>query len=479
MTPAGEATWPLGRGPEAARARPGRGPEAARARPGRGPAPAIGAVLAVEALITALLLAAGREVAVASGVLLAGAAAIGLLLFLLPPRDRSPVALLFATGLLLRIAALVAIRAAFSAPANPYAFLFRDSVNYDAVGANIAEHWRAGRPARIEYQTAGFTIGYHYAVACVYFLAGRAPLVVQSLNVLLSASLVPLTFLLGRDLAGRRAGLTAALLMTAWPPTIYWSVQLLKDVTIAFLLLVSALSWVKFARRPRFVLLISAVVPAAPLIFLRTYMFLFWTFGVAAGLFVLARARGRSLLVVLAAVAVVLAGVYGALEYSALRFRNIEVWVAKLSAVGTMQGSLFTGVFYRSLGDVVAFYPIGFARFLLTPLPWKADLLFWPEAIGSLLRYALLPFAAAGLLRLLRRERVAVAPILMMGFLAVSLYAAAFRGGGPRHMTQLYPYFFVFAAVGREHFRDWPLVVAAGGIGFLGAALLLRLAAGG
>ncbi len=466
MTPAGRATWPLG-------------PAPAEARPGHGPAGAIGAVLAAEAVFTALLLGAGREVAAASGILLAGAAGIGILLFMLPARDRDQVAVLFAAGLFLRVAALITIRAAFSSPANPYAFLFRDSINYDAVGANIAEHWRAGRPARIEYQTAGFTIGYHYVVACVYFLAGRAPLVVQSLNLLLSASLVPLTFLLGRDLAGRRVGLTAALFMAVWPPTIYWSVQLLKDISIAFLLLVSALSWVRFARHPRWLLLLCAVVPATPLIFLRTYMFLFWTFGVAAGLFVLARARGRSLLAVLAAAAVVSAGVYGALEYSALRFRNIEVWVAKLSAVGTMQGSLFTGVFYRSLGDVVAFYPIGFARFLLTPLPWKADLLFWPEAIGSLLRYALLPFAAAGLLHLLRKQRVGVAPILVMGFLAVSLYAAAFRGGGPRHMTQLYPYFFVFAAAGREHLRDWPLVVAAGGIGFLGAALLLRLAAGG
>jgi len=466
MTPAGESTWPLGRGK-------------ALARSGRHPACAIGVLLVAEALFTGLLLASGRELAVAAGVLLAGAAAIGMLLFLLPPRERDPVAVLFATGLLLRVAALLTIRAAFSSPANPHAFLFRDSVSYDAVGANIAEHWRAGRPARIEYQTAGFTIGYHYAVAFVYFLVGRAPLVMQSLNLLLSASLVPLTFVLGRCLAGRRAGLTAALLMAVWPPTIYWSVQLLKDVSIAFLLLVSALSWVQFARRPRGLLLLLAVVLAAPLILLRTYMFLFWTFGVAAGLFALARSRGRSLVAIIAALVVVVVGVYGALEYSALRFRNVEVWVAKLSAVGTMQGSLTTGVFYRSLGDVLAFYPLGFARFLLTPLPWKADLLFWPEAIGSLLRYALLPFAAAGLLQLWRRERVAVIPILVMGFLAVSLYAAAFRGGGPRHMTQLYPYFFVFAALGREHFRDWPLVVAAGGVGFLGVVLLIRLAAGG
>jgi hypothetical protein len=458
-------TWPL--------ARP---PAPVAARPGRGPAVVIAALLAGEAALTALLIQAGREVAVSAAVLLTGAAVIGALLFALPRRDQGPVAVLFAAGLLLRVVSLVIIHAVFSSPANPHAFLFPDSVSYDLVGANIADHWRAGRSARIEYQTAGFTIGYHYAVALVYLVAGRAPLVMQSLNVLLSASLVPLTFVLGRRLAGREAGLTAALCVAVWPPTIYWSVQLLKDIAITFLLLVSALNWVAFARRPRLLLLLLAVVPAAPLVFLRTYMFLFWTFGVAAGLFVLARARGRSFIAVLLALAVAGAGIYGALEYSALRFRSIEIWVAKLSAVGTVQGSLFTGVIYRSLGDVLAFYPLGFARFLLTPLPWKADLLFWPEAVGSVVRYALLPFAAAGIVQVYRKERVAVFPLLVTGFLAVSLYAAAFRGGGPRHMTQLYPYFFVFAAAGAKRFRDWPLVVAAGGIGFLGAAILIRLA---
>ncbi len=433
-------------------------------------------LLGLEALLLVLLVYLGSEVAATVALLLIGTLLLVALLLALPVAEHEPLILLVVAALAIRVTAFIAMHAALVTAVNPHGLLFPDSFGYDRVGANIAEHWRAGRVSRLEYQTAGFTIGYHYFVAAVYFLFGRAPLVATALNVLLSTSLVPLTFLLGRRLAGREVGLLAALFMAIWPPIIYWSVQLLKDAPIAFLLLTAALSWVAFVHRPRLIHLALAVVAAVPLVFLRTYMFLFWMIALAAGLYVWMRGRRRSFLALVLAAVVVAVGVHGVLEYSAYRLQGIEAWVPKLSAASTVTpGSLFGQVFYRSLGDVLAFYPLGVLRFLLTPLPWKADLLFWPDAVGSVLRYALLPFAGYGLVHIVRRERVAVFPILAVGFLAVSLYAAAFRGGGPRHMTQLYPYFFVFAAAGLRRFHHWPLPVAMVWIGLFAAGGVVGL----
>jgi hypothetical protein len=437
----------------------------------RGRMPLIASILALEIALTILLVRAPVESALAAVSLIAGAAVVAAALFALPEGERQPLLVLFLAGLMIRIVVMLIAHYHSISPVNPHGFLYRDSIGYDRVGWNLAEHWRAGRPPRLEYQTASFSIGFHYAVALVYIVAGHAPLLVKSLNVLVSASLIPLTFLLGRGLAGARAGLIAALLMTLSPPIIFWSVQILKDVLITFLLLTSALAWLAFVRRPRVTHLLAAVLPAALLVPLRAYMFFFWTIGVAFGLILWAAYCRRWFVALILAVAVAGSGIWAAIEYSALGFWNLDLMIATLSAIGGVPSSIFGQVEYRSLGDILAFYPLGFIRFLLTPLPWRVELLNLPDAFGSLIRYALLPFATIGLVHLWRRQRIAIFPIVVCGFLAISLYAVAFRGGGIRHMTQLYPYFFLLAAVGLPRFPHWPLPLALGFGGFLVAAL--------
>jgi hypothetical protein len=304
-------------------------------------------------------------------------------------------------------------------------------------------------------------------------VTGHAPLAMKALNVILSVSLIPLTFVLGRRLGGRRVGLVAAALMTVFPQVIVFSTQILKDIAITFLLLISTLGWVGFVRRPRWIQLAIAVLPAIPLIALRAYMFLFWSLGVSVGLFVWSARERKPLVALVLGSAIAAAGISAAVRYSALRYLSVDLMVSSLSAVGVARGSLFEGVYYRSLADVLAFYPIGFMRFLLTPLPWRVELPTLAEGLGSIIRYALLPFAAFGLAQLWRLRRLQVLPIVITSFLSISLFAIAFRGGGPRHMTQLYPYFFVFAAAGLPRFPHWPLPMALGLGAFLIAAIVV------
>ena len=211
--------------------------------------------------------------------------------------------------------------------------------------------------------------------------------------------------------------------------------------------------------------------------FVRTYMFLFWTVGLAFGLAAAALGRRKPLLAALLAVLVLAAGIVGALEYSALRFRNVDILLGRVNAVGKggQEGSVFEGVNYRSFEDLFVFFPLGLVRFLLTPIPWKTGGIMFHEALGSVLRYALLPFAAFGFVALWRSRRLMMTPIVVTLGLAAALYAAAFRGGGPRHLTQFYPYFLICAAVGLPRFRHWPLPLALGLIGFLTVGGLMSL----
>jgi hypothetical protein len=206
-------------------------------------------------------------------------------------------------------------------------------------------------------------------------------------------------------------------------------------------------------------------------------MFLFWTIGLAIGLGAAAMSRRKPIVAALLAVGVLAAGIFGALEYSALRFRNVDVWLGRVNAAGKggQEGSVFEGVDYRSFEDLFVFFPLGLVRFLLTPIPWKTGGIYFHEALGSVCRYALLPFAAYGFVALWRSRRLMLTPIVITLGLAAALYAAAFRGGGPRHLTQFYPYFLICAAVGLPRFRHWPLPIALALIGFLALAGLVSL----
>ena len=425
------------------------------------------------AAVVALLAVLPRELAVSLVTVVIGASVILGAQVFLPSRERDPLLLLTAVALVFRLVALVLLHRQAVTPMNPDGFMFPDSFGYDRVGEGLAQHWRHGTPTRLEYQTAGYTIGFHYAVACIYYLFGHVPFMIKTLNVLLSTSLVPLTFLLGRSLAGRKAGLLAAGLVALWPPLIFWSAHILKDMLIVVLLLTAALSWVSFSRRPRILTLAAAVLIPAPLVFLRTYMFLFWMTGLTVGLIALAWRHRHPFLGLALAALVAGAGIYAGFEYTALKLRNVDLIIARLSSIGTggLEGSVFEGVAFRSLGDVIAFIPQGLLRFLVSPLPWKTSLVHWHEALGSVLRYALLPFAAVGFVVIWRRERWAFLPMLVLLLLGSAIYAVAFRGGGPRHMTQFYPYFLVCAAAGLPRFPNWPLPLALGFGGFILAAI--------
>jgi len=433
--------------------------------------PLIAAALTAELALTVLLVYAPPAFVLVTAVLIVAVALATAAHFALPAAEREPLLILFGTGLLVRLVVMFVWHYAAISPANPYGLHARDSFGYDGLGWLVAQHWRHGQPPRIEFQLVGLTLGYHFTVAAIYTVAGHVPLLVKTVNVLLSAGLVPLTFLAGRELAGRRAGLTAAFLIAFWPPVVFWSVHILKDTAITFLLLLAALGWIAFARRPRFRTLIAALGPAIPLAFLRSYALVFWIVSLAAGLFFIALRSRRVLPAVALVLAVAAMGWWAATPQGAQWIGVQEDLVAKMSAMGGSTDSVFEHVTYTSLQDILVFLPLGFARFLVTPLPWRVELSSWPEAAGAILRYALLPFAIVGFLHLFRVKRTATIPIVVFGFLTLVLYSVAFRGGIPRHWMQFYPYFLVFAATGLPRWPNWPLPVALGGIAFLVSAI--------
>ncbi len=444
--------------------------------------PVVLALLAFELGLTVLLVRGPNEIAIVICGLIIGCGILAVSHLALRAPERAPVLALTSAALLIRVTTLLLVHYGAASPGNPHGLLYPDSFGYDRTGWHLAEHWRHGTSPRLEYQTTGLTLGYHFFVAAIYAVVGHVPLFPKMVNVLLGVAMVPLTFLLtrgvssseARGMAGRGAdrgsalagggpALIAALLMAVWPPLVFWSVQLIKDTLIAFLLLVGVLGWMAFARRPRLLPLAVAVVPALPLAFLRAYLCVFWMIGVTAGLVLLAVGRRRPMLAVVSMLVAGGVAWWASGDYLGLRGRDLSFFIGKLSAIGTGPGSMFEGVVYRTPRDLVTFLPLGIARFFLSPLPWKLGALRdSPEATGSILRYFMLPFAAVGLVHLIRREKAAVIPIVLCGALTIALYALAFRGGIPRHLVQFYPYLFAWAAIGSSRFRGWPLPMAVG-----------------
>lgn len=111
----------------------------------------------------------------------------------------------------------------------------------------LADHVAAGDGYRYGFEanqgvTAYYPPGYPLALAAVVWLVGLLPVDVSTfdvalgLNVVLSVATIGLVFVLGRRLAGTRAGLVAAGIWALWPNLVFHSGIVLTETLFLFLL---------------------------------------------------------------------------------------------------------------------------------------------------------------------------------------------------------------------------------------------------
>jgi len=107
-----------------------------------------------------------------------------------------------------------------------------DGLGYHYIGTLIADALAHG----VELPRLETAIDYYAVVAAIYRLTGAHPLYPILINCWLAAATGLLACLIARRLADRRVARISAALVSFWPSSLLWSIQLLKDVLCWFLL---------------------------------------------------------------------------------------------------------------------------------------------------------------------------------------------------------------------------------------------------
>lgn len=358
-------------------------------------------------------------------------------------------------GILLRALLLLVIFQTIG----PYPFA-PDAISYETVATKLARYWSGLRPPVRDLQGT-FQIGYYIENAAFFWLFGEKPLAPMMLNLFFGAWLaVPayhMALLTSRDRGVARG---TALLSTFFPSLILWSVLNVREAPTIFTLVLAVLLTLRLARRFEVVSLLGVVAALALLAAFREYLFVL--VGVAAGLGVLV-SKGRSPIQGLLVSCVVLLAV--TVGYRSLglgtdvvnqdAFQTVE-YLRRDLALGA-NSAYGQGFDTSSPAGALRFLPVGLAYFLLAPFPWRVgsalELATLPE---QLVWYALVPFALWGLLLSLRRDPRSWMVVLLVTVVVTLSYAMVEGNVGTayRHRAQIYPFLFLFVAVGLKDAHD-------------------------
>jgi uncharacterized membrane protein len=373
---------------------------------------------------------------------------------LLPAGDRVSVLAAFLVALVLRLGSMFIIHAWVATPNNPNGFLYPDSYGYHRIGITVAGIIHADLAFRLAYHTPGSHLGYHQVIGFLYAAFGVSHWIGKTVNCLLGAGSILLTYCFARPLVGRRAAIISAWMLALWPTAIFWSAQLLKDTLIAFMFILAAGCWVGFLVSRRWMYLLLYVLATGLLLPMRIYTSVFLALGLYVGLLVFALMRKRYLL----AGGLVLGAILAccSIPFDAVLFQGSHTLFTVSRGTHYSQGSTLTAIAQRGVSHWIL-VPLALVKFMISPLPWNAsgvDLLIVP---GIIMQYVILPFAARGAIILLRHGFVFVLPVVVVSVLSNILYAFVFLGGIPRHMNMFYPFMFVCAAIGLQSWRNWVL----------------------
>lgn len=379
---------------------------------------------------------------------------------LLPdPSSRADLPAIVFGALVLRLLAFTVIRLTVG----PYVFA-PDALTYEVVGEKIvlALTGQGGMPMKA---VESLQVGYYWLTAGFFWLFGEAAAGPALLNVFLGAwTTVPVYFLARTVVRGNRGvARWAAGLVAVFPSLTLWSVLNLRDAPTIFLLALGVYAFVRMdhSRAPRD--LVIGLVCLGGIGLSRGYLALLVGIGVPIGL-VLSRGRtvgGRVLAV---------AGLAGALAMSVALDIGPDLTVAPtLETLEAMRRGLGEGArtAYGAAYDVshptgaARFLPVGLAYYLFAPFPWDlGSTLQWITLPETLAWYALIPFAARGVLVALRNDARAYGVVTAVVVAIVIPYALVQGNVGTayRHRAQILPLVFVFVAIG---LRDAAAAVVA------------------
>lgn len=145
--------------------------------------------------------------------------------------DRLSLGGIVAVALILRVAWALWI------PVAPYS----DPGAYLAMAENLLNHGVYGFEPDVP--SGQWPPGTSAVYAALFFVAGSSPAVIAGFNIAVSLANVLLTWAVGREIGGGRAGLVAAAIMAVWPQMIFFVTIPASEPLFIAALLLSALMW--------------------------------------------------------------------------------------------------------------------------------------------------------------------------------------------------------------------------------------------
>jgi len=352
--------------------------------------------------------------------------------------------------------------------------VFPDSRGYDFSSQFISRLWKQGEPADIKFFAMGMATGYYYLVSAIYFLFGHSPLLAKLFNCFLGALVVVYVYLAGKEVFSARAATWGAWIACFSPALVWWSSCLLKDTLVSFLLIASFYHLVRARNCP----LHLAVCGLTSFMLFFTRFYLFGVFWILGGFwFLFSNLRGARRKYMLLGVVMIVLG-FGQPLLTVLgegRILRLPEFLQVMGTGAALDRSSYVSRFtFDSWSRVLTFLPVGVARFLLGPVPWKLEGPYRVLLPSILLRYALLPFFLIALVKSLRRF---TSPRWLIGAIIVSLiliYSVVFKGSAGRRYAQMLGFIFLLASeeAGLLGLRDKRvlaiyLAVVLGGAAFL------------
>ena len=340
-----------------------------------------------------------------------------------------------------------------------------DGAAYGPHAAALAQTWhRSGWATYAEVVAVPVGApGYVYFSASIFWLLGYNSLYIKLINGLLAAITVIYTYKLGKHFFDERVGRLSALIAAFMPSIMLWTSQNLKDSMVVFFSMWAL--WLAAQGLGRGLVNLAklgAVIAALATVRRETAIGL----AIIIALTFIFQTRAAGIIRVFASVVgITILGF--TLAYSGYGFLGRDFVESRLSIESinaTRQATAYGGSAVdtragNGIQGLVRFLPQATANFLLRPWPWEAtnsvtQLMTIPESV--FIWYPLFGLSLVGLL-FCWRTRPLQTSLLWVYILAATVAAAPQYGNlgtAYRHRVQLWPCFFIFAAVGWYLWRD-------------------------
>jgi hypothetical protein len=330
-----------------------------------------------------------------------------------------------------------------------------DTAGYYYLGAQLGNYW-AGETLIPPDLGRRDPHAYYYIVGTIQFLFDEAMLLPALVNTIVGTLGIWTAHNLALAVADSEAvALRVARYVAYFPSLVLWSALNIRDAWVVLLLLLTFQRALVVQDRLSLSSLLAVGVAIWALSHFRPYLL----FAVTLPLLVTVIARRRAanlvrntilgMLVALVAIYIDAEAGRGQTLPELERLSAARQWSARVSGSGFAADADIS-----TPAKALAFLPVGLYYFILAPFPWTVTNMRQAITVPEMLfYYTLIPAMPVGILYLLR-NRLSQSLMLVLLCAGISVGYAVGQGNVGtiyRHRAQVLPFFFIFAAVGREY----------------------------